>query len=414
MCVRFSRFFGILAVPVITLVACFGAFSIDASADSFQVTKVTAANTRAFYGDSLNVSYSQNGSILSTTADYYTSYSSTAFGANLGENILGDLSTYDVLVYTINWSNASAIVNDIQISGLDTYFPDYFRMGVAISSYDNNITNSYNAIVSNTNYWGSFESPCANYSASANLANYYGMLYPPSIQGYSPVLRPIFISGNDGGFFDTVHFNSVKCNSYGSGGRSWLYIFCPYTGSTMSSSAPVETTTAGSGSQTIINNNVDMSETNGLLGNIISGLSSLAQNILSGIEHIFVPQQGYFDNKIAQVKAKFSWYEDIVDAWTEFKTALNNVSADSPPSITLSLDNRTFFGRPIGSGSGTALVLDWMITYRNTIRNLLTAFMWIFFLWRLYCHIPNIISGSGMEVQKTDEGAAWTIHGKKL
>ena len=143
LCKNFSRFFVMLAVPVIILYACFGAFSIEANADSFQVTKVTAANSRAFYGDSLNVSYTQNGTILSTTADYYTSLSSTAFGSNLGENILGDLSNYDVLVYTINWSSFSYTVNDISISGLDTYFPDYFRMGVAISSHDNNITASY-------------------------------------------------------------------------------------------------------------------------------------------------------------------------------------------------------------------------------------------------------------------------------
>lgn len=400
LCKNFSRFFVMLAVPVIILYACFGAFSIEANADSFQVTKVTAANSRAFYGDSLNVSYTQNGTILSTTADYYTSLSSTAFGSNLGENILGDLSNYDVLVYTINWSSFSYTVNDISISGLDTYFPDYFRMGVAISSHDNNITASYNAIVSNTNYWGSFESPCANYSASANLANYYGMLYPPQIQGYAPVLRPIFISGNDGGFFDTVHFNSVKPNSYGSGARSWLYIFCPYTGSTMSSSAPVETTTP-SGGQTIINNNVDMTETNGILGTIASAITNAVTSIINGIKNIFVPSDEFmedFGDELDAIKARFEWSEEIKDIGADFKDILQNQeNASAPvvvlPRITNSKDNTVYT-----TGGENVLDLGEFETEVIIVRGILAVLLWVFFLWRLYARLPEIINGSGMIV----------------
>lgn len=419
MCVRFSRFFGICAALVITFALCLG--GIEASASS-TITKMSIADTRSFFGDSISANVRVSGASAWQTTIFYFDSSYTSFspsGMNLASNFFADsyaeFEDYDILIYTATVPTLEYI--DLQID-LPIYFPDYAIGAFAVFNRPDSwsmsgITQSGNMISNSPdNYYSDFDAIIARepstawglFSSSLSNGNGYWRLYP-------------YVTDSDGTFFNTLSVQSVRCCSSGSSYISSLMIFCPHVGSEPSHSEPVVTTTtdsSSSGGSTIINNNVDMSQTNGLLSNIISGLQSLGQSILSGIEHIFVPEQGYFDNKIAQVKAKFAWYEDIVDAWTEFKTALNNISADSPPSITLSLDNRTFFGQPIGSGSGTALVLDWMITYRNVIRNLLTAFMWIFFLWRLYCHIPNIISGSGMEVQKTDEGAAWTIHGKKL
>lgn len=255
---------------------------------------------RSFYGDTLSVSYTQNGVVSSTSANYYTTLTNTNFGANVGYNTLGTFSDYDVLVYTINWASGSYLVNDIEISGLETYFPDHYRMGVALTSYNNNITAAYNEFVVNTNHWSTFQAVTGNYEASSNLINYFGMLYPPQIQGYTPVARPIFISGTEGGYFDTVYFNSIACNSYGGGGRSWLYIFCPYVGSSMSSSPPVETTTAvtttdnSAGTTVVVD--VDMTETNSLLGQIKQAILGIVEGITNALKDLFIPDEEFLDD----------------------------------------------------------------------------------------------------------------------
>lgn len=315
----------------------FSGVSIKASADFLEITKVDGSEMRSFYGDTLSVSYTQNDIAYSTTANYYTTLTNTNFGANVGWNPLGTFSDYDVLIYTIDWSSWSYLVNDIQISGLDTYFPDHYRMGVALTSHDNNITASYNAFALNTNHWSTFQAVTGNYEASSNLIDYYGMLYPPQIQGYSSVCRPIFISGTEGGYFDTVYFNSIKPNSYGSGARSWLYIFCPYVGSSMSNTEPVQTTTttetSSGGAVTtgdiFVDVNIDLDETNGILGNILSVLSDFVGDILDGLKGLFVPDEDYIEN----------WLDDLIDLF-EAKFASSGIDID--PLKNALLDMATY------------------------------------------------------------------------
>lgn len=428
MCVRSSRFFGIFAALAITFALCLG--GVEANAEVFTVEKKSAADIVGLIGNSISCSYEYNGVVYSTNFTYQGVVDAISAwrGALIDDNDVfinvSQIKDYDFIIYSAPSQVAYGSFGKVRNVTIDfnLYFESYARGGFAMTSPVNisSINDASNSISSfPNNYAGDFSAISANRKVDASLADYYAVVSGSLLNGNQWNWRPILYKIQSGGGFSGVHFDNVIA-AYD--GTLYFGIWCPYVGGSMETAPPVTTTTSGnSGGATIINNNVDLTETHSILGGISNFLQDIWESIrglpgsiLSGIQAIFVPEDGYFDSKVAQVKAKFSWYEDIVDAWTEFKTALNGISADSPPSITLSLDNRTFFGRPIGSGSGTALVLDWMYTYRNTIRNLLSAFMWIFFIWRLYCHIPNIISGSGMEVQKTDEGAAWTIHGHKL
>lgn len=429
MCKRFLLCFGTFLLSGIICALCF--VGVDASAED--ELKLSASDCRAIWGDSLPCSYSY------ANVDYTGSFTYSGVlsgstgdlrGINIENNsIIGSSSwsDYTILVYTLHTNLGSVhSIRNLHIDfvlNYDTYIRGCFGIGTWATV--SNVACSENLISSfPDNKFGNVSTLSANSSASSNFANYYNVASCSTLSGsqYDFRLLPYEFAGG-GVFSDGIYWDSVFSSS---SGDVLFLLFTPIVRGSVSADISVTTTSPvttapSSGGQTIINYNADLTETHSILGGISNFLQSIwdsirsiPQSILNGIQSIFVPEDGYFDSKVAQVKAKFSWYEDIVDAWTEFKTALNGISADTPPSITLSLDNRTFFGRPIGSGTGTALVLDWMYTYRNTIRNLLSAFMWIFFIWRIYCHIPNIISGSGMEVQKTDEGAAWTIHGHKL
>ena len=419
-CKHFSRYVGIFAALVTIFVVCFG--GIEAAADV--VTKsFTPLEFYDMIGDTIDFTYYDGSSYVDTTAYF----EKTATISTLDSNG-NDVSGIPCLLYYADVINP---VNSNRNYDTVTVHPNFYFQNISSLSFSiycsTGIGTQYSTVVSSSTY----RSPSVDFFVDGSRVhqnytwNYRGGWYDfVSSDNDLKFLQAAYSwsSESDAALITLgdVHFNGVS-DQYD---RLIFAVTVPTISedATLTAGQYVDPNSgSGSGGQTIINNNVDLTETHSILGGISNFLSDIWEairgvpgSILSGIQAIFVPEDGYFDSKVAQVKAKFSWYEDIVDAWTEFKTALNGISADTPPSISLSLDNRTFFGRPIGSGSGTALVLDWMYTYRNTIRNLLSAFMWIFFIWRLYCHIPNIISGSGMEVQKTDEGAAWTIHGHKL
>lgn len=420
MCVRFSRFCGIFAALAITFALCLG--GVDASAEV--VTKsFTPLEFQDLVGDTLDFTYYDGTNYVDSTA--YFEKTATIQTLDSSGNYVSGIPCLLYYADVINPVNTNRNYDTV------TIHPNFYFQNISSLSFSfycsTGIGTQYSNVVSKDTY----RSPSVDFFVDGSRVHQnYGwwnnggwcnfvtsdndLKFLQAAYSWASDSEAALITLGD------VHFNGVS--------DQYDRIIFAVTVPTISEDATLTAgqyvdpnSGSGSGGQTIINNNVDLTETHSILGGISNFLSDIWESIrgvpgsiLSGIQAIFVPEDGYFDSKVAQVKAKFSWYEDIVDAWTEFKTALNGISADTPPSITLSLDNRTFFGRPIGSGSGTALVLDWMYTYRNTIRNLLSAFMWIFFIWRLYCHIPNIISGSGMEVQKTDEGAAWTIHGHKL
>lgn len=410
MCVRFSRFCGIFAVSAITCAAYLG---VEASAETVTKT-LTSEEFYNIIGDTLDFTYFDGTGYRDRSA-YFDHYATINTLDSNGQYISGIpcLLYYDDVIDSVNTN-----INHDTV----TIRPEFYFQNISSLSFSFYCSTGYQTQFNNK-IGTAWRSPSSEFFVDGTR-----IIRPYTWQSGS-YWSQFQTSDNDLWFLQSeVAWTGESTASYISIGditfngvhdfydRIIFAITCP----TISEDAEIilgSAPSSGSGSGTgtgSTNVYVDMTETNSTLSNIWQTITGIPSAIIDGIQSIFVPEDGYFDTKVAQVKAKFSWYEDIVVSWTEFKTALNGISADTPPSITLSLDNRTFFGQPIGSGSGTALVLDWMYTYRNTIRNLLSAFMWIFFIWRLYCHIPNIIFGSGMEVQKTDEGAAWSIHGHKL
>ena len=177
----------------------------------------------------------------------------------------------------------------------------------------------------------------------------------------------------------------------------YVAIGCPFLSA--GSTAGTGSLPAGSGTTTISGSspsgsNVDMSETNGILDAIRSGISGLAQSILDGLVFLFVPREGFFDSLLDQMRARFSWYTSIENAFNAIRDSFSGSDFNSPPNVSVVGDNRTFFGAPIGSFSAPALVLDWFTAHRAAARTVQSAFMWLFFLLRIYKHLPAIIAGN--------------------
>lgn len=402
MCKHFSRFFVMFAVPVITLFACFGAFSIEANAVT-EYRKYSASEMRALLGDTITGTYILSGQPNTCTFNYFGSYSSPSVGLNVDlDSVIPTpvgMAAYDFVIYECLVPFTNRAIDSVSINDFYLRFTDYARGGVALSTFlnDNYPSSAWNKIADYPdNYCGSFYAPHANEQVSASLADYYGVMYFQFISGYSAFnFRPIYYDFENGGTVDSLKFSGIypdyssKVNS----GVIYLCFICPYIGSGIFDSAEI-TTTGGSGSQTIINNNVDMTETNGLLGSIISGLTSLGQSILQGIQNIFIPSPGFLDDQLTEIQDSFSWYDDIKQIGADFSGAMENQANASAPVIsipTLSSRGHVYTER-------SEMVLD-LSDYHEavvSVRAILSVLLWIFFLWRLYCRLPDIIHGSGM------------------
>jgi len=81
------------------------------------------------------------------------------------------------------------------------------------------------------------------------------------------------------------------------------------------------------------------------------------------------------------------------------------VAADVPaaPSITVNLGAaQSRFGYAYG-GEVEVLDLSWYTPYKATVDNIVGGFLWLLFLWGLFKQTPNIISGSGMIENRSED-----------
>ena len=73
------------------------------------------------------------------------------------------------------------------------------------------------------------------------------------------------------------------------------------------------------------------------------------------------------------------------------------------PSLKMNLGAaNSHYGFKYG-GEVEILDLSWYTPYKATVDNLLSGFLWLFFVWRLFKHAPGIVSGAGMVTDKAED-----------
>lgn len=104
---------------------------------------------------------------------------------------------------------------------------------------------------------------------------------------------------------DTFSASSVKVSFIApvgvDSGKVWLYLAPPYISSGATAENGIVT---GTTSATTAPSNPDLSQTNGLLSQIISAVSDIGDNIVDGIIGLFVPEEGTleaFENALADL-----------------------------------------------------------------------------------------------------------------
>lgn len=146
------------------------------------------------------------------------------------------------------------------------------------------------------------------------------------------------------------------------------------------------------------------------LKQILDAIKSLVQSIVDGIKAVlvwlFVPDLTAFSDLVDVYSSKFAWVEDI---YNYIKQIVNRLTWNEPPKISIDLGNAESPGGYDYGGKTYALDMSWYARYKDSVDVIVSGIVWIFFLWRLWRKLPDILSGVGMTIEDStlDRGHVW-------
>ncbi len=121
-------------------------------------------------------------------------------------------------------------------------------------------------------------------------------------------------------------------------------------------------------------------------------MKSIPGAILDGIKSLFLPSDGYFEEKIGALRERFSFFESIVDTVQVFKNFFENNDFTEPPVVTVNLNNADS-GTDYGLNA-KALDMAWYEPYKPSVDAILSSMLWVVFIWNVFRDLPGIISGA--------------------
>lgn len=143
----------------------------------------------------------------------------------------------------------------------------------------------------------------------------------------------------------------------------------------------------------------------GFFSDVVTEIKVIPQTIVAGMTNVltwaFVPTVGFADAEIQLLANEYPLFDSFLDTIQYFREAFSG-GAGEPPVIYLHLED----AEGSYNWGGTVAVLDmhWYERYKPTVDVLLSGLMWVFFLWRLLVHAPNIISGLAGDLEAFNPG----------
>lgn len=152
-----------------------------------------------------------------------------------------------------------------------------------------------------------------------------------------------------------------------------------------------------------------------VFADVIAGVIALPQTIADAITDaisaLFVPSVGYIDAKVETLTSKFPFAKTIADSSLEMKKFLLNLG-QQPPIIYIDLGAAT--GSYMWGGKTIFVDLTWYAQYKGTMDAVISAFLWLWFVWRMTFALPGIIQGTSGFWSRPDipkENTSLTITG---
>ena len=102
---------------------------------------------------------------------------------------------------------------------------------------------------------------------------------------------------------------------------------------------------------------------------------------------LFIPSEDSINNLTNSVSSKFGFIDSIKLGIESVKNIINNVG--SSPKLVINIDSSYY------KGELTVVDLNWYKPYKAYGDLILTGFIYVIYLWRLFVTLPSVISGAG-------------------
>lgn len=109
------------------------------------------------------------------------------------------------------------------------------------------------------------------------------------------------------------------------------------------------------------------------------------------LQFLFVPSNERLDSLISSVKSHFTFIDTIHNTSNIIKDMFNNT--ESLPKISINISQNKWY-----SGNVITFDLSWYAPYKQYGDLVISAFIYVFFLWRTFIKLPGIISGTAGDV----------------
>ena len=132
------------------------------------------------------------------------------------------------------------------------------------------------------------------------------------------------------------------------------------------------------------------------LGDMLSYINPFSENFFGKklveligdlLKLLFVPSEESINNLVDTVKSKFRFVDTISNTSKLVEDMFKDKS--TLPKLTLTLNNNKWY-----SGEITVIDLSWYAPYKSYGDTIISAFIYVFFLWRIFIKLPGIVSGS--------------------
>lgn len=328
---------------------------------------LTQQETLEFIGTQIPVTYFDGTDYQQTVATYNTAITGNNGSAEYSTSPVGyvvDLQSPRVwLEYTIPAvaANNNSAYTTFHLQPTYSIFDTTYVYTAFAMTYGSNAPSSavYSAPRSDWYIGGTIHHYENTATYSANSENYARVKVNGSINA---VYVPISFSSQS-----TFSAYAVDCSFYGTGGSGTrsFYVMCPYISSNASgASGTFSDTSAGppvSGTGDInVDVDIDLTETNGILGSILTGISGIGDTIL----HLFVPteeqMQDFYDDMSDMLDTTFIGYSDSTDILDDIR----NTMGSAVPVTTLTFPAIQVQGYSIIPETVVSLTpLDFLIEY---------------------------------------------------
>lgn len=125
----------------------------------------------------------------------------------------------------------------------------------------------------------------------------------------------------------------------------------------------------------------------------IEWLDDLLKGLGSLLSRLFVPSASYIQKKIDVLTSRFTFWKSVADTVYVFFNFLRDTDFTKPPKVVLDLSAAN---SEINYGlSAFSLDMTWYEPYKPEVDVLLSAIMWLTFIWNTFKALPATISGVG-------------------